>query len=217
MDDGALAHGERIDPRARRSRERIVEAATTAFLERGYLDTNLQDVAARAGVVKRTVFNLYGTKEELFREVVAQAIATAERFAGEVVGHLGDGDPATELPPVAVRLARTVLGGRIVPLRRLVIGEVARFPELARNYYARAPDRVMGALTRAFERYADRGVLHIDDAQIAGEQFAFLVMGAPLDRALFDAAGDLADVEVERRARAGVDVFLRAHRTTPLS
>lgn len=209
---GSTHRDDRVDPRVLRSRERILAAATAAFLEGGYLDTNVEDVAARAGVVKRTIFNLYGSKEELFREVVAQAIATAERFAGEVVGPLGEGDPAEELPPVAVRLARTVLGGPIVPLRRLVIGEVARFPELARDYYARAPAGVMGALTRAFERYDERGVLLIDDAVVAGEQFAFLVMGAPLDRALFGAAGEFADLEVEHRARAGTDVFLRAHR-----
>ena len=105
-----------------------------------------------------------------------------------------------------------MLSGRVVPLRRLLIGEARRFPEFAAEYYERAPGRVMAAVAEALRAFDERGVLLIDDADLAAEHFAFLAIGASLDRALFepdtDAAG--ADAAVER-AQRGAAAFLRAY------
>jgi TetR/AcrR family transcriptional regulator, mexJK operon transcriptional repressor len=203
------------DPRVVRSRAAIVEAASAHFLEHGYLEANLEDIARQAGVVKRTIYNIHGDKEQLFREILAEAIDTAERFSRQVVAELGaDGhhDVEGELRETGVRLARAVLGGRIVPLRRLLIAEARRFPELAHDYYERAPGRVMAAIAEALRRYDQRGDLRIPDPGLAAEQFAFLAIGASLDRALFDAGGGPPPAgPVEARAAAGVEVFLRAH------
>jgi TetR/AcrR family transcriptional regulator, mexJK operon transcriptional repressor len=207
-----------MDPREARSRTALVEAATAQFLEHGYLASNLDDIAEQAEVSKRTIYNLYGGKEDLFREILTEALDTAERFSRSVVTDLSDTDAEDvegELRDAGLRLARAVLGGRIVPLRRLLIGEAARFPDLARDYYDRAPGRVMAALARMLQRFDERGLLRVDDPGIAAEHFAFLVMGAPLDRALFDASGQPPPSdEIASRARAGVDAFLRAYTPT---
>ncbi len=205
----------KVDPRVQRSREALVEAALQEFLREGYRDASLDDIAGRADVAKRTIYNVFADKEALFRAVLAEAMDTAERFSAEVVAHLGDDteDFEQELRQAAIALARAVLSGRIVPLRRLLIAEVRRFPELAEEYYTRAPGRVMSALAEAFRRYRDAGVLSIDDPARAGEQFAFLVLGASLDHGLFTPDDEPADPAlVERRALAGVEAFLRAHR-----
>lgn len=204
------------DPRVVRSRAVIAEAASRHFLEHGYLAANIDDIASDAGVSKRTIYNIYGGKEELFRATLAEALDAAEHFSREIVASLPDADDvATELRAAALQLARTALGGRIVPLRRLLIGEATRFPGLAREYYERAPGRVMTALADAFRRFDQRGVLRVDDPAIAAEQFAFLVLGASLDRALFE-PHDAPSVElVETRAGSGVATFLRAYGTGP--
>ncbi|MEQ7128004.1 TetR/AcrR family transcriptional regulator [Actinopolymorpha sp. B11F2] len=209
-DDAAL------DPRIARSRAAIVAAASEHFLTNGYLGANVDDIAAEARVSKRTVYNIFGGKEQLFREILAEAFAVAERFSTEVVSTLADADnadeAAAELRATAVNLVRPVLSGRVVRLRRLLIGEAERFPELARDYYERAPDRVMDALAEAMAQLGRRGLLSVDEPRLVSEHFAFLVLGAPLDRALFTASDQepLTD-EVERRALQGVDVFLRAY------
>src|SRR5688500_17729926 len=51
------------------TRERILDAADEAFMERWYADVTLRDVAAEAGVALQTVVNQFGTKEALFGEV----------------------------------------------------------------------------------------------------------------------------------------------------
>jgi TetR/AcrR family transcriptional regulator, mexJK operon transcriptional repressor len=204
------------DPRVNRSRAAILEAATACFLEQGYDGTSLEDVAQRAGVAKRTIYNVVGNKEALFREVLTGSLELAERFSGQVVDGLGEGDPIEELRQLGELHARAVLGGRVVAIRRLLIRETSRFPDLARDYYDRAPRRVISTLARALQRYEARGLLRVADPERAAEQLAFLVLGASLDEALFDAEGrPTSDAVVKERARSGVDLFLRAHGVGP--
>lgn len=203
------------DPRIARSRAAIVEAALTHFVNHGYLAANLDQIARDAGVTKRTIYNIYGGKEQLFREILTEALDTAERFSREVVAPLADADDIeVELHATGVRLAAAVLGGRIVPLRRLLISEASRFPELARDYYERAPGRVISAIADALRRFNDRGLVRIDDPDTAAEHFAFLVLGATLDRALFESDQPPDSDTVRSCATAGVETFLRAYPPT---
>jgi TetR/AcrR family transcriptional regulator, mexJK operon transcriptional repressor len=209
---GSLAN-EAMDPRVARSRTAIMEAAAEVFLERGYSGARMGDIARRAGVARRTVFNVHGDKDALFLDVLGEAVDTAERFSAAVGQSLGEStDPETDLRQTGLQLARAVLGGRIIALRRLLITEVARLPDLACDYYERAPGRVMRSLADAFTRLSERGLMQVDNPVMAAEQFAFLVMGASMDRALFEPDGSSPSVAlVEARAAAGVDAFLRAY------
>lgn len=206
-----------LDPRIARSRAVIVEAALEHFLRNGYVGASVDDIAAEARVSKRTVYNIFGGKEQLFREIMADALTVAEQFSAGVVTALADaeaGEVEAELRAAAGTLLRTVLSPRVVRLRRLLIGEAERFPELARQYYQRAPGRVMDALAGALARLDERGQLAVDEPRLAAEHFAFLVLGAPLDRALFtagEAEPEPSDEEIETRVRAGIRVFLRAY------
>ena len=201
------------DPRVVRSRALILDAAAACFIERGYDDTSVEVVAARAGIAKRTIYNIYRDKESLFRAAVSLAIDVAERFIREGLIDVGAlDDPETELVDVAVGLARAVLLGRVVPLRRLVAAEASRFPELAADYRERAPEAVMRSLAAGFATLATRGELAIDDPDLAAEHFAFLAMGAELDRRMFGDDRTPPD-QVDARAAAGAQAFLRAYRT----
>jgi TetR/AcrR family transcriptional regulator, mexJK operon transcriptional repressor len=202
------------DPRIARSRALILDAAGRAFLELGYEGTGVEIVAARAGVAKRTVYNIYRDKEALFRASLVRSIGIAERFSSElatVIDHLQDVE--RELPLLAVRQAEDILLGPVLPLRRLLVAESGRFPDLVAEYRRRAPDTVLAALSAAFARLADRGLLAVGDPDIAAEHFSFLVMGAGMDRGMFGAAAESPDV-VRSRALAGARVFLAAYRPT---
>jgi TetR/AcrR family transcriptional regulator, mexJK operon transcriptional repressor len=202
-----------LDPRIARSRAVIVAAASEHFLRHGYVGASVDDIAAAARVSKRTVYNIFGGKEQLFREILADAFAVAGQFAADVGSTLANTDDVeAELKTIAVELAGSVLSRRVVRLRRLLIGEAERFPELAREYYQRAPDRVMAALADAMASLGKRGLLSVDDPRQASEHFAFLVLGAPLDRALFSPTDDDAFTSAdEHGVRNSVDVFLRAY------
>jgi AcrR family transcriptional regulator len=69
------------DPRVVRTRAAVVDAARTLFLQKGYAGTTMEEIAALAGLTKRTMYNNYPHKEALFTQIVADVIAFAEAFA----------------------------------------------------------------------------------------------------------------------------------------
>lgn len=206
-----------IDPRVVRSRAAVLEAATALFLQGGYSATTMDEIAQTAGVSKRTVYNNFTDKEALFREVVLAATGIAEELAADAAAELADPDDLpTALFGLARRLAVTVTNPQVVRLRRLLIGEADRFPELAAEYYRVAPGRVMSTLAAAFESLALRGRLQASDPRRAAEHFAFLVLGPALDRALFDGRQTAPDTDsLVRAADDGVRAFLAAYDQPP--
>jgi TetR/AcrR family transcriptional repressor of mexJK operon len=210
----------RLDPRIARSREAILAAAAELFYSHGYTNASIEDIAERAGVARRTVFNIFADKETLFRSLLSTVIDTASGFAHQATDELRHADTAEEareaLSAVGRRLAATVADGRIVPLRRLLITEAGRFPELAAQYYTDAPAQVMSSIARSLERFHRLGWLHVPDPSRAAEHFAFLVLGFTLDSALFDPQGRAGDPEeIDRRAVDGIGAFLRAYARHP--
>jgi hypothetical protein len=102
---------------------------------------------------------------------------------------------------------------RLLQLRRLVIGESGRFPQLGRLFYERGPARTIDALAAMFERLASRGVLELDNPRLAAAHFNWLVMSIPLNQAMLLGENEPATrAELNRYADAGVRAFLAAHR-----
>jgi TetR/AcrR family transcriptional repressor of mexJK operon len=100
----------------------------------------------------------------------------------------------------------------VIRLRRLVIAEAGRFPELADSYYERVPQRTLATLASQLQSLAERGLLQLDDSRLAAYHFAALILWMPLDRALFRADDEsVPPAELERLADAAFRVFLAAY------
>ena len=186
----------------------IREAATGLFLENGYGATTMDEIAARAGVSKQTIYTHFSGKEELFAELVLANAARVDEFIGQIAPTLADPDG---LEHGLRRLARTyvdfVSRPEVLRLRRLIIGETGRFPELARDYYNRVPGRVYEALAAAFKE-----ALPTDQPMRAAQHFAWLTLGVTLDRGMFypvETAVDPSDLG--RLTRDAVRVFLAGY------
>jgi TetR/AcrR family transcriptional regulator, mexJK operon transcriptional repressor len=201
------------EPRSVRKRRAILEAATALFLRNGYLGTSMDEVAAHAGVSKQTVYKAFTDKESLFAEIVTSAVReAADPVYAEVLELEDTGDIEADLRRFARRLIARVMQPQILQLRRLVIGESGRFPELGRTFYEQGPGRTIAALATVFERLAARGALELEDPLLAAAHFNWLVMSIPLNRAMFlgeDAPPSTA--ELDRYADAGVGAFLAAY------
>jgi AcrR family transcriptional regulator len=107
--------------------DRIVQAAIPTFVERGYEKASMDEVAARAGTTKRTVYAHYGNKEELFRAAVVRAVAL---FVGGLPNLTDITDPAAQLEAFAVAFSNLATWRGAVQLQRVVMGEAERFPDL---------------------------------------------------------------------------------------
>lgn len=202
------------DPRVVRTRTAIATVATTLFLQQGYRGTSIDEIAAAARVSKRSVYNNFGDKQRLFTEIVLGATPTAAEFTEQLVAGLAHAD---DIPAALRTLARRQLAAvaqpRVLQLRRLIILEAARFPDLAAEYYRRAPGRVIDALTTAFAALHARGELHVPDPRRAAEHYSYLVLGATLDAALFAPGTPLPTAaELDEIADSGTAAFLTAYR-----
>ncbi len=199
--------------RSTRKRKAILEAATTAFVRKGYLGTSMDEIAGAAAVSKQTVYKHFADKQSLFTEIVVSTVNEVSEPVHEEVLNLHDsGDLEADFGDLARRLLARVMQPQLLQLRRLVIGEAGRFPELGRTFSERGPERTVGALATAFERLADRGLLKLDDPQLAAAHFNWLVLSIPLNRAMLRGDAELpTSAELDRYADAGVRVFLAAY------
>jgi TetR/AcrR family transcriptional regulator, mexJK operon transcriptional repressor len=200
------------EPRSARKRRAILEAARTAFLRNGYLGTSMDEIAASAGVSKQTVYKHFADKERLFVEIVTSTVDEVSDPVYQEVGELDtSADVASDLRELARRLLERVMQPRLLQLRRLVIGEAGRFPELGRVFYERGPGRTIGALAATFARLAAHGKLRVADPEVAAEQFNWLVMSAPLNEAMLLGTDEpLESAAVERHVAEAVRTFLAA-------
>ena len=203
--------------RSDRKRRAILEAATARFLRNGYLGTSMDEIAADAAVSKQTVYKHFDDKQSLFREIVAVTVdEISDPNHAAVLALKDSGDVGADLRALARDQLERVMQPRLLQLRRLVIGETGRFPELGQLFYERGPGRTMSALATVFERLSQRGVLVLDDPLLAAAHFNWLVMSIPLNRAML--LGDdspPADAELDRCADSGVSVFLAAYGSAP--
>lgn len=212
MDD--IAPSQPPEGRSARKHRAIMEAATAVFLRNGYLGTSMDQVATQAAVSKQTLYKHFVDKESLFAAILR---GTAERAddlgqVAEALAAKDSGDLADDLAELARWLITFLLRPEVRQLRRLVIGEAGRFPTLGRSWYQQGFERGMVALASAFQNLAERGRLRIDDAYLAANHFAGLVLWVPVNRVMF--CGDhehLSEAEIDRYAQAGVRAFLAAY------
>jgi TetR/AcrR family transcriptional repressor of mexJK operon len=201
--------------RTARKRRAIMTAATEVFLQHGYLGASMDEVAARAGVSKQTVYKQFEGKQQLFTEIVLGTTAqVVDDFARVYANTL---EQATDPRPAFRELARRFLDSLLQPdvlrLRRLVLAEADRFPDISAAWFEGAFHRSMVLLGESMTRLADRGLLgDLPDPALAAYHFAGLVMYKPMNQVMFTGTGarPAAD-ELDRIADRAAEVFLAAY------
>ena len=197
-----------------RKRDEIMRAALDLFTRDGYERTSVDAIAAEAGVSKRTVYNHFGDKENLFLSVVQGTFGRLIGLTDEIMErHLGDVRDQSDLEPalVAVLLdvARTItqLPERAA-LIRLIIAEATRFPSLVQPWRDRGT--VTDVISSRLNRLADRGLLTFDDPVQATQHLSALTLSQLNTRSLFGTL-PITDAEIEQVIRSGVHVYLLAY------
>lgn len=194
-------------------REAILHAAEEAFLGAGYDAVTMDEIAARSGVAKQTMYAHFGSKESLFVGLVTSMTRSAGDpiYADQPRIERAE-DLASCLEQILDRQLELVLKPRLLRLRRIVIGELARFPALARALAEHGPQRSIEALTSLLGGLSERGLLLVPDPRTAASQLNWLVMGEPINDAMLlgDAAAPAPDTRKEH-VRQAVATFLAAY------
>ena len=205
---------ERGPTRWRRRKEarpdEILAAALASFAERGFAATRLEDVAARAGISKGTLYLYFKGKEELFEAVVrATLLPNLERI--EALTASFQGPSALLLERLLLTIAG-VMDSRAGAIPKLVIAEAGNFPELARFYLEEVVRRGLRLIGTILRRGIERGEFRAVDVDHA----VFCVIGPMLLAALWKnslEAYDDAPLDTQALVRAHLEVLLRGLET----
>lgn len=198
--------------RKEQKRQAILDAALAEFLEHGYLGAGMDRIAARAAASKVTVYAHFADKQALFEAVFTHAIAEAERSGASLAESLAEStDLGRDLRAFAREHVSTVTQPHLVHLRRLIIGEAGRFPELARNWHRSAPERGHAVLARAITRLAERGLVDAPDPMLAAQHLNYLILSIPLNEAMFAVRERHDQADLHRWAEQAIRVWLAAY------
>ena len=163
--------------RSRRKNARpgeLLAAALDLFVEKGYAATRVEEVAARAGVSKGTLFLYFASKEELFKAVVRENIAG--RFAEwQLELDSFDGDSAALLRRCYAVWWERIGSTKASGITKLMCSEARNFPALA-HFYQREVMVPGNALVR---RILERGIARAEIRPLDLDTGVYLVL-APM-------------------------------------
>jgi AcrR family transcriptional regulator len=133
----------------------LLSAALELFAQRGFAGTRLEDVAAKAGVSKATVYLYFRNKEDLFEALIREAVVPSIEQAEEMLDAYPG--PTVDLLKMFVAFFERKLDGPLPALVKLIVAESANFPKLAQLWVDFGPPRRGLALVqRILQRGIDR-------------------------------------------------------------
>ena len=169
MSDDTYPHLLDNPVRRRRKDERpaeLIAAAVELFTEKGYAATRLDDVAARAGVSKGTLYLYFENKEALFRAVIREGILPVLE-QGEIVLSRFEGSAVALLRELLLGWWALVGKSRFGGIPKLMLSEARNFPEIATYYHEAVISRGRALLRAALQRGIAAGEFRPVDIEVA--------------------------------------------------
>lgn len=188
----------------------LLDAALAVFAENGLAGARVEDIAARAGVSKGTVYLYFSGKEELFREVVREKVAeTLEGLSSAAP----PGDPVERLGRFVDAYWRHLRRPHFASMYRLLLAELQHFPELARFYSEEVSGKVIALLAGIIGEGVEAGRFQKVDARVTSRMIVGLVVQHALwasRRELFSYLEDRTDEDLVSEIHEFVRVALLA-------
>jgi AcrR family transcriptional regulator len=194
-------------PRLEARRQAFLEAATAVFLEKGYANTTLDDIIARSGGSRQTLYALFGGKQGLFEALVTER---CEQIFGAWDHDAGllDRTPDEVLTEVGIRYLEAVTAPAALGTYRVVVAEGLFMKELAERFWETGPGRSRTVLAGYFEQLARRGTLRLPDPAQAANQFWGMLLGSFQLPCLLGLRPTPDRAEIEAYVRVAVARFL---------
>ena len=193
-------------PRRVARRRAFLEAATAVFLKKGYANATLDDIIARSGGSRQTLYSLFGGKQGLFEALIAELCAGI--FASFRAQGLLDRPPDEVLVEVGIRYLETLTTPDGLGLYRLIVAEGIFMRELAERFWEMGPVQTRALLAGYFEQQTRRGTLRLQDPVQAADQFWGVVLGYFQLQCVLGLREAPGPEEIEAYVRSAVAWFL---------
>ena len=158
-------------------RDAILEAARKVFMEVGFGASSMDSIAAEAKVSKQTVYNHFGSKEELFAAMVRYFVDQKLMVFSEAAK---SGKPEETLRTIAHQFLDHGAAEQRVAMYRVLMAEAPRVPELGDIFYSAGPAVVRKYLADYLAEQHARGILRVDNPMLTAEQFFGMLNGCQL-------------------------------------
>jgi len=185
----------------------LLDAALSEFFEKGFAAARLEDIAARAGVSKGTVYLYFDSKEDMF-EALVHAIPKANVEQVRAVARDGSIPADVVLERVLAVIGGFLRDERMIKFPRLIISDGGRFPKLAETYKREVISRGVGILSSVIERGIAEGVFR----RLDPERAAFAAISPLLFVAIWHTTFERFDdkpFEADAYVAQHIDTFLR--------
>jgi AcrR family transcriptional regulator len=194
-----------------RRRTAILAVAYQCFAEHGYGGTTMSRIAAELGGSKATLWSYYASKEALFLELIDEATRAVSR---ELTAHLDpDDDPAEALRRFGQAFLTILTSPRALVVRRLVVGETTRFPELGRIFHERTVQPTRRLLADYVEELQRRRRFVEAPALPAAAHLVGLCLSGSYQLVLSGTLAAVSAEQIREDVAAAVRVFLAAYAT----
>lgn len=171
--------------------QEILDAALELFVQQGFAATKVSQIARKAGVTPGTLYVYYKNKEAILQEVVMKTINPIYETSNAILENY-DG-PAEKLFSMLFQKWFEAVGGesKISGVPKLVVSEVANFPELADFYMKNILTPGANYIRRVLQYGVEKGTFHIEDMDMMVYLILSTLHGAVIDVHSFNVAGNL--------------------------
>lgn len=198
--------------RSDKKRLAIVDAARETFLGNGFETTSMDEIAAIAGVSKRTVYSHFGSKEDLFADVMTMLCVCSSEAS---LSSLDPEQPIeSTLQDLGCGFLQSIFTPESMALFRILITQTEKFPDVGKEFYARGPEVMISMLTEYLEAQQAAGIILIDDTREAAGSFMASLYGPHHMRCLVTGAPSPDESEIEKMVTGAVSRFLNGVRVS---
>jgi AcrR family transcriptional regulator len=156
MTDATANRTPKFRRRAEARPDEVLDAALDLFIEQGFAQTRVDDIAKRAGISKGAVYLYFPSKEAILEGLVRRAVVPIATNALSFVKDY-EGDPRIVMTMVLKMLGMRLADPKVVAIPKLLFREVVRFPEFAAMYRAEVLDKVIPAIETLIRKGIDQG------------------------------------------------------------
>lgn len=193
-----------------RKRAAILSSARRCFLQKGFTEANLDEIAEHASVSKVTIYHHFGSKDDLFRTVIESIIDERSATGPLLDATVGASELPDALRDLGTDVVSTVRHPDVIGIRRVLIAEQPRRPELASKWRRATVSATLAELAAYFRALQRRSLVVDADPETLATHFLWMLIGDSLDAGLLDPGRPPA------RSPAGVadeaaQTFLRAY------
>ena len=188
-------------------RQAIIDVAGELFLQHGYAAVSMAAISAKLGGSRVTLYNYFATKEELFEAYVIEA--GSERSKAILNFHeQGVIDLRNSLFNLGKSYLALVLDCRVLAIHRMIIGEVSRFPELARIFYESGVKIILQQIQAILTAEIRPGRLKASCPNTMASHFRALCEAGSVEWRLWGLQREINEQSLDQALFTAVDAFL---------